>query len=307
MIDRIGEWLIGGASGRTTGDGQWRVDWLSVPGGDRALAALLLVTAALAGIWFLYRWEAHSLKPGARVLLSALRAGFLFCVLAMLFEPVIVRSVREFVPAHLLVLLDSSQSMGLKDAWRNESEASRLGQALQLDLKGLREKTRMEVGWQVLGSGLQQELAADGDRIVHVHPFSEKLDDAPLPEGVQKSPEAAGRTTAIGTSLRQVLSAYRGMPLAGVLLISDGQSNGGESAVSAAQAAADEGVTVVAMTAGTEDGPRNAAVKTFDANPVVFERDTNRVSVAVEYRGLSETPATITLERRRGNDPWQEI
>ncbi len=307
MIERIANWLIGADSGSTSGEGRLRLEWLAFPGGDRALVVLLLLVAALAGIWWLYRWEARNLNFGARLLLSVFRAGVLFAVLAMLLEPVLVRSMQEFIPSHLIVLLDTSESMGLKDAWRDESSAAALGQQLQLNLDGLRRKTRLELAWEILNKHLKNELTAGGDRIVHVHSFSERLESTPLPEDASQVPAATGRTTAIGTSLRQALAAYRGLPVAGVLLISDGQSNGGESAISASQAAADEGVTLVAMAAGTTDGPRNAAIKTLDASPVVFERDTNRVNVVVESRGLSETPATITLERRRGNDPWQEI
>src|SRR5688572_11155076 len=74
-------------------------------------------------------------------------------------------------------------------------------------------------------------------------------------------------TSAVGTAIRQALAAHRGQPLAGVLLITDGQSNAGEPPLKVAEAAGAEGVPVVVLAAGTPEGPRNAKLTKLEVSP----------------------------------------
>ena len=139
---------------------------------------------------------------------------------------------------------------------------------------------------------------------MHIHRFADRLEDDPLPgsfgrstsdraanplandegppassESISQQPsmaappptlKATGETTAIGSSLKQALLAYAGMPLAGVLIVSDGQSTSGEPVESAAKLAADEGVPVVTLAVGTPEGPRNARIVKVETSPVAF-------------------------------------
>jgi hypothetical protein len=85
-------------------------------------------------------------------------------------------------------------------------------------------------------------------------------------------------STAIGAAIRQAIAAYRGQPLAGVLLVTDGQSNTGEPPSKAAEFAAGEGIPVNVLAIGTPEGPRNAKLTKLDVSPVVFVRDPNQLA-----------------------------
>src|SRR5207237_6396170 len=69
---------------------------------------------------------------------------------------------------------------------------------------------------------------------------------------ISTQPAADRTTTALGTAIRQAIAAYRGQPLAGVLLITDGQSNAGEPPLKAAEYAGSEGIPVVALARSEE-------------------------------------------------------
>jgi hypothetical protein len=87
----------------------------------------------------------------------------------MLLEPMLVLSREELVPSHLLVLIDSSQSMGLRDAWQDEAAGTRAASRLQLTggVGTLRTMTRLELVSHVFDDRLLKSLENEGARIVH--------------------------------------------------------------------------------------------------------------------------------------------
>jgi hypothetical protein len=288
--------------------GRWRLEWGAVPSGDRALVWIVAIVLAAVGVWWLYRIEAASRRPSVRLLLGALRLAIVCAVAVMLLEPILIFSHVEQEPSNMIVLLDNSRSMGLRDAWQAQRAGQALADVLHLSdgVRDLRKLTRLEQARRLLDGGLASQLEAGGDRLVHIHPFADHLME-PLDKESAKPLQTDGQSTAIGSAVRQAALAYRGKPIAGILLISDGQSNAGESAVEAARFAAEERIPFVALGAGTEEGPRNVAVKSIENSPVVFERDHNTVTVLVESSGMPEMPATVVLEKRRIGEQWQEV
>ena len=317
---RLVEILFGVDPAPWTEGGQWRLEWLALPRHGWALFAVIAVAVAAVGVLWLYRREGRNLSLPVRLSLTALRMTVLLGVLAMLLEPVLVFSKREYVPSNLIVLLDRSASMDLRDAYVDEEKATRIAESLRLSGRAdeLRERTRLELAQRLLEGGLADALALGGHRQVKVVGFtSQLLPEEKINSTTQPStpPDATTRpntdadrgTTAIGTAIRQAIAAYRGRPLAGVLVISDGQSNGGEPTIKAAEFAAAEGVPVVAVAAGTAEGPRNAKLTKLEASPVAFVRDPNAVRVLIESQGMTKAEAEVVLEKSRDGGPWEEV
>ncbi len=309
-MNRLLQILFGLGNAPLTSGGRWRFEWGSVPSGDRALLWIVAIGVAAVGIWWLYRIEARSQRPRVRMLLGAIRLAVLALVAVMLLEPILIFSHVEREQSNMIVLLDNSRSMGLRDAWQAQSAGQALADTLRLPdgVRDLRKLTRLEQAQRLLDRSLLKELDAGGDRLVHVHPFSDRLMEPMETDSEARKPLATdGQSTAIGSAVRQAALAYRGKPIAGVLLMTDGQSNVGESAVEAARFAAEERIPFVALGAGTEEGPRNVAIKSIETSPVVFEKDHNNVTVLVESSGMPESPATVVLEKRRLGEQWQEV
>ncbi len=126
-------------------------------------------------------------------------------------------------------------------------------------------------------------------REVSLYGFSQSevsLDRDELP-----SVSIQGDETALGAALSAALAEHRGQPLAGVLVISDGQSNAGEDARKAAEQAGKQSVPVMSLAVGTIEGPSNARLAAIEADPVVFVRDPAEIGVLVEGHGLQGAPA----------------
>jgi hypothetical protein len=306
-LNRFLEILFGVQSSSWTEGGHWSAQWVGMPTGDWMLLLIAGILVLVAGGWWLYKRDAQQVPAGRRYLLYAIRISILLLVVAMLLEPILVLSKEEKIPSHLLVLLDTSLSMSLKDAWKDEEKAIDVSQKLGMSANtdALRQMNRMQLAQKLVNEPFIKDLAADGTRTVHLHGFSDKFD----PESLKLSEEwkTGGTGTAIASSLRQALLSYTGMPLSGVLLISDGQSTAGEPREEVLQMLSDEGVPLVTVGVGTTDGPRNAAISQLEASPVVFVQDTNELTVHIESRGMQAESATLLIEQRRNGGPWQEF
>lgn len=299
--------LFGVESKTWTEDGTLAVDWVGLPGGDRLFWVGLIGALALWGVIWLYLKEGRAISRRMRMAMATLRIGLLAIVLVMLLEPVLVFSKVEQVPSNLLVLVDRTESMGLRDSYTNETIGNRIATGLKLPegIKTLRETRRLDLAKKALSPELLSQLAAGGKRIVKVHPFSGQLEPAVSIEAI-KDLSVNGQTTGIGAAIRSAMAAYRRQPVAGILLITEGQNNAGESPIKAAESAGAEKVPVVVMSAGTLEGPRNAKVVKLQADPTVFVKDTNRVVAIVEARGMEKQPGVVVLERRRDGGAWEE-
>lgn len=306
-MNKILEILFGIQTSSWSEGGHWSAQWVGLPTGDWRLLLILGILVLIAGGWWLYQRDAQQVPLGRRCLLYAIRTSILLLVIAMLLEPILVISKEEKIPSHLLVLLDTSPSMSLKDAWKDDEKAMEVSRKLGMsaDTDSMRKMNRIQLAQKLINESFLKDLAADGTRTVHLHGFSDKFD----PESLKLSGEwqTGGSATAIASSLRQALLAYTGMPLSGVLLVSDGQSTAGEPPEEVLQMLSDEGVPLVTVGVGTTDGPRNVAISQLEVSPVVFVQDPNQLTVHIESRGMQAESATLLIEQRRNGGPWQEF
>ncbi|HEX7377455.1 MAG TPA: vWA domain-containing protein [Pirellulales bacterium] len=322
------EWLLGVESPPDWirgPDSRWHVEFRSLPEGNAAALAIAAALVCVAGVWWLYRREGRSLGLGQRLPLCLLRLGVLLAVTFMLLEMVVVISKHERVASRLLVLMDTSQSMALADPYPDDSIARETAERIGLktpdgkpDIAALRKLSRLD---------LAQKVAAEAwpdlrrGREVSLYSFAGKLElvaeEAALPladssqnaasKSGPKSLTAAGQSTAIGDAIHDALALHRGQTLAGILLVTDGQSNGGLDARAAAAAAGKAGVPIVSLAAGTAEGPRNVRLAGIETSPVVFLRDPADLAVLVESRGLKDAPASVLLEQRQDDGSWKEV
>ena len=225
----------------------------------------------------------------------------------MLLDIVLVIDRRERARSHLLVLVDTSESMGLSDPY-DDATARRISGGLrgttdvsEVDAASVRERTRLELARQSL-EPLMRDLG-DG-REVAVYGFDGKATRIEVAEPLTAL-AARGASTAVGDALSQALAPHRGQPLAGVLVVSDGQSNGGEDPRNVAQQAGRDGTVIHALVVGSERGPSNVRLTDVEVSPVVFVRDPLQISVSARIAGNAgaDRPGqTRTPSERRGMD-----
>jgi len=301
-------------------EGSTRLEFGGLPTGAAALAAIAGAAVVFGLLLWLERRERFHLPLWRRGALFGLRLVVIAAAVLMFLEPVAVTSFVETVPSRLILLVDDSESMELSDPYTDEDRASSLAARLELGTQSgrapadrLRETPRialvrraLQPRLDALGQGRalfgeDLETAAEG-RI-----DAEEADQEKSLEEWLASFEANRPVSPIGEALRGILNAHRGQPVAGIVVASDGRANAGEDPIRVAEDAARLGIPIHAILAGTEEGPRNVRLVEVEADPTVFVRDPTTVAVVVEARGLRDAEATIILERRRREGPWEPV
>ena len=119
---------------------------------------------------------------------------------------------------------------------------------------------------------------------------------------------ASGSSSRIGDSVRSVLTRHDPSTLAGILLLTDGQSNAGIPLEDAAAFAAREGVSLYPVGFGSPNPPANVRIVDLQVPRRVYPGDRFAVSVVLQATGLSGKTVDIeVLEGPDGDTPPSEV
>jgi hypothetical protein len=296
---------------------------------------VLLALALAAAVGWMYWRAAPHLTVPHKVQLAALRAAFLFLLVVLLLRPVLAFTVEGSVRRLLVVLVDGSGSMQIKDPRTEEADVKRSAMARGLldPAKGLAQPfdrnrpgagdpvARIDVVKAVLKNerldllgrlGREFDVVpyAFGRDVVEMAPVKPAAEGgaakaAPGAAAGAKKTEPAGAwvdrlapaspQTAIGDAVREILGRKRGQPLAGVWLLTDGANNSGSQPLDAAALARQEGVPLHVYGVGIAS-PRDLIVGNLFAQEVAFVKDEVPVVVRVRGQGMAGQSAKLVLK-----------
>jgi hypothetical protein len=166
-------------------------DWLLVAAGFAVVALFLLI----------WSYARSRVSGGLRVVCLLLKLLGVLALVACLLEPLWTSERARPGANYFVVLADNSQGMKIKDRGALKSRAENL-QALLVGDK-LSWQPQLEEGFQVRRYSFDSRLQSTRD-------FSEMVFD--------------GRVSSLVTSLRTLADRYKGQPLAGILVFSDGNA-----------------------------------------------------------------------------------
>ena len=303
---------------------------LAFHGGIGAGWVLLAAIALGALIWWMYRTSPATLKPVRKYTLAALRVLFLVLILVLLMRPVLALTVEGSIRRLLVMLVDDSASMQIKDPRLDSNDQKRaaiaknlidatkgLGQSIEKGrIKEVEQVARIDLLKGILKNpklNLLPRLEKDYD--VDPFTFGQGVTELSRVQTTETNTTGAGtpqkkttieqytwvdrlnpqgQLTAIGDSTREVLNRKRGQPLAGVFLITDGANNSGSQPRDVAALLAQEGVPLYIYGIGITS-PRDIIVGNIFAPDVSFARDEVPVTVRVRSQGLKDQTAKLKL------------
>ena len=277
--------------------------WLSAPA--LWVIFLVLVPAAVAVTWALYRAERGDLTPLWRAVLGGTRMVLWLLVLCLMFEPVISHVTREERAAHVLVLADVSHSMNFSDDWASHAGDSGAVRILGPEITGgPAQIARIDVVKRVLGSeggGWLRRLAGKGVvRLGAFHRKNRQLTAEDIPRGAQDVAQAlqrvseldaggeGGDETHLANAVQEAVLALRGRRVAAVVVLSDWQQTGGSLALEELPAhlmRPDGVIPVMAVGMGSPQWPRDTAIVDMDGPTQVLAGDTAEFTVTVRAQG----------------------
>jgi hypothetical protein len=248
-------------------------------------------------VWRMYRRDAVELRPVWGLLLTVLRAATFLGLLVLYLQPH-WRSEREEVRnSRVLVLADTSLSMGTTDGDTGTSSGG-LSRSQQL-AKALKETdflARLRKTHDVLVFPFSEDLRRD--RMVTLSKESPEAGSeavAAVPGGQDARAPAtdwtkllapSGTETRLGQALRQLIQEERGTPVSGVIVLSDGGQNAGISPESAAALAQEAKIPVFTVGLGSDRQPANVAVCDLAAPVRAYPGDHYTVTGYLQAQGM---------------------
>jgi hypothetical protein len=299
------------------------------------LALVACVAAVVVYALVLYHREA--LKKRYRLFLGLLRAVLLALVVFTLFEPMLGIELQVKLRKNLLVLVDTSESMTIKDNRRTPAQIEeaaiglgktpfpadgKLGGQVSLseqDRQASANVLRIDLARAMLqnpGMGMAQ-LARDHQ--VKYFGFGRNLFAAggqgdQLPQSLRVGGDAGAgaprtgqgatspgggednsKATFLGDCIAKALATAGGQQTSGIIVITDGASNGGSEPLDAAAELKEKGVPLFTIGVGLPD-PMAVRAKSLIVQDTVFVGDTVPVKVQIVTTGYVGNKGRLTAK-----------
>ena len=235
--------------------------WL-IPGG-------VVLAAVGIGLFFSYRHKS-SMSLGLRWLAGLLKLTGLALLLIFILQPKIVKSFNRPGTNHWAILLDNSASMTLKDQTGDLSRADRVNQIV----------TPEPAAWQ-------KNLAKDF--MVDCYTFDTRLRQ-PKP-GVPLTFDGPG--SALGRAIGDLRDRYKGRPLAGILVITDGSPTDSTADIKGLP-------PIFPLVIAPEKALLDLSIPTVTAQATLFEDAPLIVDVTVTARGMDGKSFIASIREHGG-------
>lgn len=280
--------------------------WLPPSIGWLVLIGLAIVIAEV------YRRDARLLTVPQRVVLIGLRCMALSLVLLLLAQ--VSLSVERTGLPLVVVLIDDSASMGLRDAYSSEEDRKFVAMLMGTDSSSGRDAERMELARRILSRDDGRWLRELQRRHkLRIERFSAEailiggdlVDDESvrrLIAELEKLP-ATGEATRPAEAVRQVLNQTRGTPPAAIVLLTDGIASSGDAdRLSAVGPLARERlVPLFVVGIGSDQPTRDVQLAELIVDDVAFVNDPLVFSAKIKSFGFAGQSASVEL-RERGKD-----
>lgn len=243
------------------------------------VAALLLVAIVVAT-----HFSLRTLKGRDRAVLAVLRTVTILLIIGCLLRPGLV--IASAVPQRnvLAVLYDDSRSMRIRDTDRGGAPGTNVtpsGAASRLD------------AMQAVFSDSSALIRQLGEKFA-LRRF--RFSGAAAPMRGSGEVAAAGTRSDLAQALDDVREDLSGMPLAGVVLVSDGADNGNGALDDALLALRARRVPVYTVGVGRERFERDIAIERVDAPRRTLAGASSVVEIDVRLRGVGKDPVALTVE-----------
>ncbi|MEY3897919.1 MAG: hypothetical protein RLZZ214_3440 [Verrucomicrobiota bacterium] len=252
--------------------------WVRIsPDWPLALAAFATGAAVELILW-LYQYEAGAVTAARARAIISLRLAALAVLVWILIEPVWVRKVEREIKREVVVVLDDSGSMQLKD---DGSEMTRIAMAeAALAKSRIVEKLGEKLRVRVVKAA--RSVRAEGEAVA----------------------EGWGDATDLASALGTVLEQVPPDELAGVLMVSDGRHNRPDRVEDVARRFGILDAPVGMVAVGSAEPPRDASILSVRAPEAIHLGDRMRVAVDLKLDGYKGQKAKVRL--RRGEKVLEE-
>ena len=230
----------------------------------------LLILLIIGGVWFTYRSTTRQLSSGWKTFFIGIRSSVLILILFCLLRPIVTTLQVSPQETYLAVLIDDSQSMSIADLPGDLSRQAAVQAQLYED--GLLDN--LSESFQIRSFRFDKET----QRIAGVEELSEE-----------------GTASSIDQALAYVDDQLNGLPLGGIVLVSDGADNSDSDPLSKAREFGTRQIPIFTIGAGQEDIPQDIGIVDVSAAKTVLEGSVFSVQVAVNHQGYEGQEVELSI------------
>jgi hypothetical protein len=225
--------------------------------------------------------------------LGVLRCIVFIFIFFIFLDPALGVSIKKLVEPQILFMVDNSTSMSIKDNYISEESKN---QIKPFDTKD-ELKTRIELLQLALKEySLDQSLSSKGD--IQMFSFdknlNEKLTNQSLYEAVQHL-KGDKSSTSITESVKEIIHLYNGKKIAGLILMTDGQSNTGAPLMELEQILKRESIPLFAIGLGNPEKAKNIKINDSWLPEKVFKDDPFTIQAKINGSKLKGDQVEVQL------------
>lgn len=235
---------------------------------------LLLVVAIVVTVWFSYYKTTRPITQNWKIGLVTLRSSILILLLFCLLRPVTTTEETNPQETYLAVLIDDSQSMSIADIGLDSSQPQSRRDALTEQL-------------------LETDLLAQLAEQYQVRNF--RFDSKTQRISGANNLSASGTASSLGQAMEFVDAQLNGLPVSGMVVLSDGADNSDADPLELATRLGERGIPVFTVGVGQEQIPQDLGIVDVRAAKTVLEGSIFAVDVALIHEGYDGQQASITI------------
>lgn len=278
-----------------------------------AAVLLLMVLAAAAYAAWLYRRET-ALGAPFRVFLGVLRTCALVLVVLLLLEPAFRVRETSMPKKTVLVMIDASESMGIRDIRKTDEDILDAAVALgdvpfaEAGSRPALARSVRERLAQVSRLDLVKGVVDSSDRnlpgrlpedyVVRYCQFAETAESLaaapPFWEAEGGGPQAAGKTTHLGSAIEEAVNRCGADTPAGVVIFTDGAVNGGRDVLDVAGRMGQRAIPLYPVGVGLAR-PDDVSLHDLVVQDVAFPGDTVPARLQIRSHGFEKRLASVSV------------
>lgn len=273
--------------------------------------------AIIYGVFYMYRREIKTCPHGVAIALAVSRTVvFLALLFVVYLGPAVVYSQKRTVQPYVLIVVDDSASMGRKDNYLESESIAPVMAATGKTAEQIRKEmpSRHELLESLLNSDdgkFFEDLKAKGKlKLLALHGGKNGGETRRSPADADNTNNKSfrlnphGEGTYLAKGIREALKSVAGSPVAGIVLISDGQDTSkDDDPAQEAKKAATRGVGIYAVAVGDSSAPRNIRVFDLVAEEQVWEGDPFELDAVISAEGVGQQSLEVVLTEARRETP----
>jgi hypothetical protein len=272
--------------------------------------AFLMILAGAYSYW-IYKKEAEFVNPWFRRVMSFFRFLVYCFFILLLLQPVIQMDQMVKPKSNLAIVIDQSESMSIVEQGADQAYFANVKKALEgtsEDIAKIKVENlnRTQIVEGILNSQKAKTLKDLADKFsLQFFLFGKEISklDVKLEAGnfTVKLPEKRDEVTQLGSAERSILNYFKGQPLAGMVIFTDGGNNKGEDPEIVSQALKEKLVPVFPVGIGF---PESIDINIIEVNiaELLFKDEDVAVEVRFKASSLAEikVPVNIKLVGEKG-------